>query len=43
MDHPNHLIDKKDFEAFIRAIGSEIEHTQVKLIVTANAQMLFHY
>lgn len=36
-------IERKDFEALIHAIGFEIEHAQVKLIVAANAQMLFHY
>ena len=28
---------------FIHAVGSEIEQAQVRLIVAANAQMLFHY
>ena len=36
-------IDKKSFEAFIKAISSEIEIAQVRLISAANAQMLFHY
>ena len=36
-------IGKKDFDAFVHAIGSEIEQAQVRLISTANAQMLFHY
>lgn len=35
--------ERKDFEALIHAIGFEIKHAQVKLIVAANAQMLFHY
>lgn len=43
MENFNHTIERKDFEAFIHAIGFEIEHAQVKLIVAANAQMLFHY
>lgn len=43
MENLNHPIEKKDFEALIYAIGFEIEHAQVKLIVAANAQMLFHY
>lgn len=43
MENPNHAIDRKDFEALIHAIGFEIENAQVKLIVAANAQMLFHY
>ena len=43
MESSNHPIERKDFEALIHAIGFEIEHAQVKLIVAANAQMLFHY
>ena len=43
MNNLNHSIEKNDFEAFIHAIGFEIEHAQVKLIVAANTQMLFHY
>ena len=43
MEDFNRLIEKKDFEALIHAIGFEIEHAQVKLIVAANTQMLFHY
>ena len=43
MEDFNRLIEKKDFEALIHAIGFEIEHAQVKLIVAANSQMLFHY
>ena len=36
-------IEKRSFEAFVNAIGSEIEQAQVRLISAANAQMLFHY
>lgn len=36
-------IEKTNFDAFINAVGSEIEQAQVRLIVAANAQMLFHY
>ena len=43
MEDVNHHIERKDLEALIHAIGFEIEHAQVKLIVAANAQMLFHY
>lgn len=43
MENLNYSIEKKDLEALIHAIGFEIEHAQVKLIVAANAQMLFHY
>jgi len=35
--------DSQNLNIFIRAIGSEIEHAQVKLITAANAQMLLHY
>ncbi|HJF99536.1 MAG TPA: PDDEXK nuclease domain-containing protein [Bacteroides clarus] len=30
-------------DAFVHAVGSEIEQAQVRLITAANAQMLFHY
>lgn len=43
MERSNYPIERKDFEALIHAIGFEIEHAQVKLLVAANAQMLFHY
>jgi predicted nuclease of restriction endonuclease-like (RecB) superfamily len=36
-------IQQKEFNDFIRAIGSEIEQAQVKLISAANVQMLLHY
>ena len=39
----NNNIEKRSFEAFVSAIGSEIEQAQVRLISAANAQMLFHY
>ena len=39
----NHNIDKRYFDAFVHAVGSEIEQAQVRLITAANAQMLFHY
>ena len=38
-----HNIDKRNFDAFVHAVGSEIEQAQVRLITAANAQMLFHY
>ena len=38
-----HNIKKGHFDAFVHAVGSEIEQAQVRLIVAANAQMLFHY
>lgn len=43
MDRKDLPIERKDFEAFVHAIGFEIEHAQVKLVVAANTQMLFHY
>lgn len=36
-------LQHKEFDKFIRAIGSEIEQAQVKLISAANIQMLLHY
>ena len=39
----NHNIDKRNFDALVHAVGSEIEQAQVRLITAANAQMLFHY
>lgn len=43
MNKNEHNIEKTDFDAFIHAIGLEIEQAQVRLISAANAQMLFHY
>lgn len=42
-NNDNNNIEKRSFEAFVNAIGSEIEQAQVRLISAANAQMLFHY
>lgn len=39
----NNNINKGSFDAFVNAVGSEIEHAQVRLITAANSQMLFHY
>ena len=36
-------IDKQDFSPIVRAIGSDLELTQVRVIASANADMLFHY
>ena len=33
----------QDLSLVVRAIGSDLEHTQVRMIVSANADMLFHY
>ena len=35
--------DKHDLSLVVRAIGSDLEHTQVRMITSANADMLFHY
>ena len=40
MNKTGNEIQMKGFGDFIRAIGSEIEQAQVKLISTANVQML---
>jgi len=43
MNNDGHNIEKTSFDAFINAVGSEIQQAQVRLITAANAQMLFHY
>ena len=43
MNNNDNSTEKRCFETFVNAIGSEIEHAQVRLICAANAQMLFHY
>lgn len=43
MNSPDLNTERKEFDEFIRAIGSEIEQAQVKLISAANIQMLLHY
>ena len=35
--------EKQDLSLVVRAIGSDLEHTQVRIIASANADMLFHY
>ena len=35
--------DKQDFSLIVRAIGSDLEQIQVRVIASANADMLFHY
>ena len=42
-NNKEHHIERTNFDAFVHAVGSEIEQAQVRLIVAANAQMLFHY
>mgnify|MGYP007076358599 CR=1 FL=1 len=34
--------DKQDLSLVVRAIGTDLEHTQVRMITSANADMLFH-
>ena len=36
-------VDKQDLSLVVRAIGSDLEQTQVRMIASANADMLFHY
>ena len=35
--------DKQDLSPIVRAIGSDLGYTQVRMIASANADMLFHY
>ncbi len=35
--------EKQDLSLVVRAIGTDLEHTQVRVIASANADMLFHY
>jgi len=35
--------DTQDLSLVVRAIGTDLEHTQVRMIASANADMLFHY
>ena len=35
--------EHQDLDSVVRAIGTDLEHTQVRLIASANADMLFHY
>ena len=35
--------EKQDLSLVVQAIGSDLEHTQVRMIASANADMLFHY
>ena len=36
-------VEEQDLSLVVRAIGSDLEHTQVRMIASANADMLFHY
>ena len=42
-NNKEHHIERTNFDAFVHAVGSEIDQAQVRLITAANAQMLFHY
>ena len=42
-NNKEHHIERTNFDAFVHAVGSEIEQAQVRLITAANAQILFHY
>ena len=42
-NNKEHHIERTNFDAFVHAVGSEIEQAQVRLITAANAHMLFHY
>lgn len=42
-NNKEHHVERTNFDAFVHAVGSEIEQAQVRLITAANAQMLFHY
>ena len=35
--------DNQDLSLVVRAIGTDLEHTQVRVIASANGDMLFHY
>ena len=35
--------EKQDLSLVVQAIGSDLEHTQVRMIASANVEMLFHY
>ena len=36
-------IENQELSLVVRAIGTDLEHTQVRMIASANADMLFHY
>ena len=36
-------VEKQDLSLVVQAIGSDLEHTQVRMLASANADMLFHY
>ena len=35
--------EHQDLALIVRAIGTDLEHIQVRMITSANADMLFHY
>ena len=42
-NNKEHHIERTDFDGFVHAVGSEIEHAQVRLITAANAQKMCNY
>ena len=36
-------VEIQDLSLVVRAIGSDLEHTQVRIIASANAEMLLDY
>lgn len=43
MKQEKQAIDRKDFAPIVHAIGADFEQTQVRIVASANADMLFHY
>ena len=43
MSQETNKTEHQDLDPVVRAIGTDLEHTQVRLIASANADMLFHY
>ena len=35
--------ENQELSLVVRAIGTDLEHTQVRMITSANADLLFHY
>ena len=43
MSQETNKTEHQDLDPVVRAIGTDLEHTQVRMIASANADMLFHY
>lgn len=43
MSQETNKTGNQDLSLVVRAIGTDLEHTQVRIIASANADMLFHY